>query len=498
MRKAKIFIINGVILTISSFVIRGIGLIFNIYIANKVGQEPIGVFGLVMSVYFLAITFASSGIGLACTCIVSEELEKNNISSALKVVKTCMLFSLFLSIIAAFVLFIFAPIISNSWLHHCVSNKPIYMICLALPFISVSSVISSYFASTGKSYKNAIIECIELLVKILFTISLLQSKETHNIDSICYCLVLGDVISEFASFILKFCLFYFDKRRLSYTRNYVKNMGKRIFKISFPIALTSYIKSGLSSLKQFLIPMRLQVYGLSYSLATAKYGLITGMVMPVLMFAKIFINSFSSLLIPEYARLLAGKNFNRMKTVCDRIFYITFMFSFLVTGILLFYSNEISLLVYNNLEIAPYLRFFAPIVVFMYVDNIIDNMLKGLQAQFHVMCVNICDLIITIFIIYFLVPIYGITGYLISIIFSEVFNFVSSFLLLKKKLKLNFDFWNFFAKPCFLLVITFFICSLIPSQSNSSWMYSIFKISCFAILYILFFILKQKKEFLRF
>ena len=78
MRKAKIFIINGVILTISSFVIRGIGLIFNIYIANEVGQEPIGVFGLVMSVYFLAITFASSGIGLACTCIVSEELEKNN------------------------------------------------------------------------------------------------------------------------------------------------------------------------------------------------------------------------------------------------------------------------------------------------------------------------------------------------------------------------------------------------------------------------------------
>ena len=186
-------------------------------------------------------------------------------------------------------------------------------------------------------------------------------------------------------------------------------MGKRVFKIAFPIAATSYIRSGLSSLKQFLIPMRLQVYGLTYSLATAKYGLINGMVIPVLMFANLFINSFSSLLIPEYARLLAGKNFNRMKTVCDKIFYITFMFSFLVTGILLFYPNEISLVVYNNLEIAPYLRFFAPIVVFMYVDNIIDNMLKGIQAQFHVMCVNICDLIITILIIYFFVPIYGIT-----------------------------------------------------------------------------------------
>lgn len=78
MRKAKIFIINGIILTSSSLLIRGAGLIFNIYVANKVGQEAIGIFSLVMSVYSFAITFATSGISLACTCIVSEEFAKNN------------------------------------------------------------------------------------------------------------------------------------------------------------------------------------------------------------------------------------------------------------------------------------------------------------------------------------------------------------------------------------------------------------------------------------
>ena len=69
MRKAKIFIINGIILTSSSLLIRGAGLIFNIYVANKVGQEAIGIFSLVMSVYSFAITFATSGVSLACTCI---------------------------------------------------------------------------------------------------------------------------------------------------------------------------------------------------------------------------------------------------------------------------------------------------------------------------------------------------------------------------------------------------------------------------------------------
>ncbi len=483
---------NGVILTATSFIMRGIGLIFNIYVANQVGQEAIGVFSLVMSIYLFAITFASSGIGLACTCIVSEELEKSNFASALKAVRTCIFFSIILGLIASSFLFIFAPTISNIWLHGNISKMPIYAIAIGLPLISVSSVINGYFASIGKSYKNAISQCLELLVKIIVTVVLLQYTINSGIDAICCSLIFGDVISEIFSFGLNICLFYFDKKRLTFKRGYIQNMGKRIFKISFPIAITSYIRSGLSSLKQFLIPLRLQVSGLNYSLAIAKYGLITGMAMPVLMFASFFINSFSSLLIPEYARLLAGKNFNRMKFVCDKIFNITFAFSFLVAGIFLFYSNEISLVVYQNLEVAFYFRILAPLIVFMYVDNIIDNILKGMQAQFHVMCVNICDLVITILIIYFAVPFLGVNGYLVSIIVSEVFNFVVSFLLLRKKLNLSFDFWNYFFKPCLLLFIAFIICSFIPIRNNNFLLYVILKLGCFICLYITLFGMKNK------
>lgn len=52
-------------------------------------------------------------------------------------------------------------------------------------------------------------------------------------------------------------------------------MKRRIVKIAFPIALTSYIRSGLSSFKQFLIPLRLEMYGFTYSVAVSKYGMIT-------------------------------------------------------------------------------------------------------------------------------------------------------------------------------------------------------------------------------
>lgn len=76
MRKTKLFLINGIILTVTALLMRGIGMVFNIYVANKVGSEAIGVFSLVMSIYNFAITVATSGLSIACTCIVSEEFAK--------------------------------------------------------------------------------------------------------------------------------------------------------------------------------------------------------------------------------------------------------------------------------------------------------------------------------------------------------------------------------------------------------------------------------------
>lgn len=495
MRKAKIFIVNGIILTSSSLLLRGAGLIFNIYVANKVGQEAIGIFSLVMSVYTFAITFATSGISLACTCIVSEEFAKNNFEKGLKAVKTCIFFALILGITASILLFLFAHIISGNWLKDNVSNLPIYSISLELPLISISAVIGGYLTSIGKSYKSAFAQCVELTVKIIATYFLLSFSINKGIDAICTSLIIGDVISEFFSFLLNLIFYFVEKRKFKPSRGYHKDLNIKIFKIAFPVAITSYIRSGLSSLKHFLIPIRLQASGLNYSLAISKYGLINGMVMPVLMFASFFVTSFSGLLVPEYARLLAGKNFNRMKTVCSKIFTITFSFSFFIAGIFLFFSNELSLLIYKNLEIAIYLKIFSLLIIFMYIDNVIDGILKGVGSQFGVMVINICDLLITIFIIYFVVPFLGTNGYIFSIFVSEIFNFTASFILLKNKINFSFDFFNCCIKPVFVAFLSFFISRILPISFNLIWLNYLTKIFLFALIYIgLMFLRTEEKS----
>lgn len=55
-----------------------ISISFNIFVTNKVGTEGMGIYQLIMSVYGFFITVALSGINLAATRVVSEELAKDN------------------------------------------------------------------------------------------------------------------------------------------------------------------------------------------------------------------------------------------------------------------------------------------------------------------------------------------------------------------------------------------------------------------------------------
>lgn len=436
MKRTKKFIINGSILTLTALFTRSISMVFNIYVSNKIGSEAVGVFSLVMSVYMFFVTLATSGLSLACTYLVSKEFAKENYIEGLKAVRSCNFFGLLLGFGSSILIILLSNIISSNWLNSKISTIPFYLIAIGLPCIAVSSVLNGYFSAVRKAYKSAVSQTLELIVKIIISILLLQCFSLNSVETVCICLILADVISEVFSCILLFVLYKIDKNFLN-KRYKLKEISykKEILKITLPVSITSYIRSGLSTLKEFIVPNRLVLFGLSYSLALSEYGRITGMALPVIMFPTVFIYSFSSLLIPEFSSLMAKGYKKRILSVSHKIFIIATCFSIFISSICFIFANNLSLAIYQNIEVAKYIKILSPLILLMYLDNIIDNMLKGLNRQFKVMLCNIADLIITISLLYFLLPSFGILGFIISMYVSEIFNFTVSYLELRRATK---------------------------------------------------------------
>lgn len=449
LRRIQVFLLNGILLTITGLIMRSIGMFFNVYLSNKIGSEAIGVYQLMMSVYLFATVLANSGIHLATTRIVSEQEAFGMEAGIKKAMKKCLTYSLVMGSFACFLLFTFAPFLTTVCLHHKISPLPLRILALSLPFLALSSSINGYFSALRKVKKTVYAQVLEEFCKITFISFFLNCFFPSGLEYACISLVLGSFISEFLSFLFLLFLFFKDKRKLTTPSFKDTNYTKQILKIALPISFTSYIRSGLSTLKQLLIPMQLEKSGLSCEKALSSYGTIHGMVMPLILFPCTFISSFSTLLIPEFSYLNAKREEQKMHFAFHKIFQYCFVFSFLIMGFFWCFAQELNRYLYPNIKIAFYIKLLSPLIVFMYLDNIVDNILKGLDKQVSVMGINIIDLVSSICLIYFLLPWQGIKGYVIVLFVSEIVNGLLSLCLLIKHTHFKINFMNWLIKPFF-------------------------------------------------
>ena len=449
MKRFKVFFLNSLLMIFGSLILQIIRLVFNIYVSNSISTEALGVFQLIMATYMFGITLSSSGINIACTRVISEEYALGNDYGVKKASLKCINTSIFLSIIASFIFFICSDFIVKYCFQDMVSEKIVYLICLALPLISISSAISGYFMGVRRVYKTVFGQFLEQISKIIIIVILLNvSANYSSLESICFCLILGDVLSELVSFTYLIIIYSYDvnyhfsnvigKNKdfpiTSIKSHSNENFLYRICRILVPVALTSYIKSGLSTVKQLIIPSSLKKSGKNAQTALSDYGIISGMAMPIVMFPSTLLLTVANLLIPEFSRYYVKEDYIKIKKYSDILIIGAFVFASILSIFFWNLGETLGILIYTNNEVGIYIKLFAPLIPFMYVDIIIDNILKGLDAQANVMVINIIDLLVSTLFILFFVPLWGIKGFILSIFISELLNFILS---LRKLLKLE-------------------------------------------------------------
>ena len=139
-------------------------------------------------------------------------------------------------------------------------------------------------------------------------------------------------------------------------------------------------------------------------------------------FPSIVIFSFASLIIPEVSDVYARTDTRQIQYITSRAIKTVLIFSTPFGCAFFFFGKEIGMLVYHNENVGAYLRIFAFIAPLMYLDKIVDGILKGLNQQVHYLAYNIMDSLIRVILVIFLVPRFGIAGIIITMYISSIFN----------------------------------------------------------------------------
>ncbi len=473
--RARTFIYNSLLLTLSAVLMRAVGVAYNVYISNRVGAEVMGLYSLVTNIWGFALTLATSGINLAATrCVAEAGDNKAEIRIAMR---KCIIYSLSFGTGTAFLLLILANPIAVLCLSDARAVTPLRIMSVSLPVIAVSSALSGYFSAVRRVWKSAAVQAAEQALKIFGVAALLTPLLPMGTEYACIAIVLGGAVAEVLSFTLYAVFYHFEKKKYGKApigRIESNKLNSKIFTIALPIAFSAYIRSGLTTVEHVLIPLGLREFGLDAASALESYGILSGMVLPVVLFPYALIHSFTGLLVPEVSGGIAAGEKRHIEYIASRVWRLTVLFGLCGCGVLAVCSKEFGRVLYSNEDAGKYILMLAPLMPLMYLDTVTDSLLKGMGEQIYTMKVNIADAAISVILVRLLVPRFGIGGYIAVLYIAELVNFAFSAARLLSKCKFKFSVLKWFALPLGLLVATSQICNflfkLVPLPFGESWL----------------------------
>lgn len=412
---------STLLLTLANLVMRGISMVFQVYLSGQVGAAGIGLLQLILTVTALAVTIGTSGVRVAGMYLCAEEFGLRRPGGVRSAMQVCLSYALIVSSACALALIGAAEHLAEGWIGDDRAAPALRLAALLLPFTCLNTVMSGYFTAASKVGRLVIVDLFERVLSIVLTIWLLKTWAEGDLTRACCAMVGGTNLATAVGFFLLYGLYRLDRRKMRPTSEKLR-MLPRLLKLCVPLAVNEYLRAGLGTLEQMLIPKGLAKAAGSHEESMAAYGTIHGMVFPILFFPTSLLYSLSDLLVPELAKCMAAQRRARIVHLTDKCLRLCFFYACAIAGGLYCLAPHLGQMLFRSGEVCVYLRIFAPQVLILYLDAIVDGMNKGLGQQ--VICVryNTFTSILDVVLLFFLLPVYGIGGYYFSFTVTHLIN----------------------------------------------------------------------------
>ena len=453
--KKKLFLKNGAIMASSALLIRSLAMGFRIYLTGAVGAEGIGLYQLIMSVYLFFASLSTAGITLCATRLCGEAEAAGKRRMGRFAVERCLMIALLSGTILGCIMYFSSGFCAETLLHEGRAAFALKLLAPSLPFMAASACIRGYFCARRKTLPTCTEQILEQIIEMGVILLIFSLSKPANAEDACCRAVLGAGGAELVSFVYSMIWFRTDMRHYSDKKERFPHLGRKMLPIALPVTANACVRTGLSAAENALIPRGLKKYGGSSQIALSQYGVMSGMTMTVLVFPSVFILPFAALIIPEITEAYVRKSRQTIKHLSKKMLSLTIMYSIPVTVVFRLFGIKLCMLLFGNSEAGRYLAILAPVVPLMYLDSVVDGILKGMNRQTSYFVFNTIDSVIRVFLTYILLPSMGINGMLIVIFVSELLNTSMSLFRLIQLTKISVPIGRCVLRPL--------LCILVPS-----------------------------------
>ena len=472
MKKLPIFY-NALMLTVVNLLLRAVATSFQVMLSGRIGAAGVGLLQLVLSMASMTMTAGMAGVRTASMYLTAEELGKGRAQNVTWVLSGCLLYSLCFSAVVGGIVYVCAPQIAQLWIGDVGVTGAIRLFAAFLPVSCFTGVMVGYFTAANRIATLAAVEVAEQVCAMAVTLVALLCWAGEDIHRACISVVLG---SSVGGLLTLACLAYLRIREGA-QRGVRIPVARRLAETALPLAVADDLKVGINTIENLMVPKRLSLFTPD---ALAQFGMVGGMVFPVIMFPAAILYGLADLLIPELARCNAAQSRQRIRYLARRSLRTAAVYGVLCGGVIYMLADVLARGLYHNDQVAIWLRPYALLVPMLYCDAIIDAMNKGLGQQKICVRLNIFTALLDVAGLYVLLPRWGMQGYWISFFVTHALNAALSLRLLLKTSKIRVR-WRMPLAMIFAMAMAILFADMLPGWGGKSLGY-VLLVACLLVL----------------
>lgn len=327
-QKGRSFLREAVILTVASFAVKIIGVVFKIPLTNILG-ESIGVFTAAYSIYAMLFMLSTSGLPVAVSKLVAASNEKGRGNEARRIAKLAMLVFGVIGLLFTVALVIFAPNIARLT-NHQESALAMQIIAPALFFICVCASVRGYFQGLRNMFPTAVSQFIEAFFKLVCGLGavMVAAKMGASVPVQAACAISGVTVGTF--FAMLYIVIY---RKLSKKCapndtdkqcESDKKLLKLIVLVALPVTLTAAALYFSQFLDTIIIVNCLVDSGESKEVADTLFSAYTGLSVPIYdLLPATLVFPIATSILPAVSGALAVKKNKRAALLTEQAIRIS-------------------------------------------------------------------------------------------------------------------------------------------------------------------------------
>lgn len=411
---SKQTIIKGtLILTITGILTKCLGFYNRIFLTRLIGVKELGTYQLIFPLYILGISFCCQGIATTITKHVSYLLGKKNNLDTRRVLRFGGLLSFTLSLLVSACFFFGCDFIAVHILKNTDCRILLRLLSPAVPFVAIKACINAFFIGHEKPIFSGSCQLIEQIIRIGSVYLLAISYMQDHVDA--KTAVLGVVIGEMGATLYAVICYMFFRRKQRHGHSSARKKSSLMIpmlKDIVPITSNNLIFTLFSSFEAIILPTFLFQYYNNADTSMEMYGIITGIVIPFLLFPATITNSLSTMLLPSISYACAKRDTEAIKKALVSSALFCIMLGSFACILYILFGKPLCTFAFKSTEAGTLLQLMGFLCPFIYLSTTLSSVMNGIGYATQNLIYNILGISVRIVCIVFFVPHFGIHAYI--------------------------------------------------------------------------------------